>query len=160
MKFQDWLWNFTALVFIGPVLLILAVDPDWLARIFGLSIFFLGTPLVGLFYVFGPVKYLGSEGKTIWPKYIIRLLGDKVYLGTKVIIFFSVSLVVYFLSAPFFIDVYQVINKGSPLTRTSIVEQTSVNAITGLISKEVELRGSSSNSKDVFNSLFFSLVIF
>jgi|SRR3989344_5606744 len=115
-RLKNWTWYYAVLVIFGPFILAAFFEPDWIARLFGLSFFYIGLPVIGFWYAFGPRKNLGAEGKTIWPTYITMHFGDKAYLGTRIVILIFVGAMLMLLTIPYVKDSVAVIGTNAPLS--------------------------------------------
>lgn len=154
-RFKDWTWYFAVLVALGPILLTAILEPNWLARFVGLSLFFVGVPIVGLWFAFGPRKNLGSEGRTIWPEYITKRFGDRVYLGTRILILGLVITMIFLLSLNYLRDAVLVISGVAPLSRVGEVTYAK-NSL--FISEKITLDGHSPYAPGhSFNALYLPL---
>ncbi|MEK7530667.1 MAG: hypothetical protein AAB573_02270 [Patescibacteria group bacterium] len=117
----NWGWYAAVLAVIGPFILVLLIDPDWLARVVGLSLLFAGLSTIGFWLALGPQKNLGVDGRVMWPEYIIKVYGDNVYLGTRLLILVLTVALVYFFTIPIAQDVIVTATRGGPESKVSTV---------------------------------------
>lgn len=138
-RLKDWTWYAAGLAIIGPFILVVLIDPDWLARLIGIVYFTFGIPAILFWYAFGPKRNLGSEGRTIWPDYILKRFGDKVFVGTRILLLGLAITSLYLMTIPLAKDIVVVVGSGQPLKQTQLVTQTRCNSMTGWILQHVTL---------------------
>lgn len=152
---KNWGWYAAAFAIFGPYILVLILEPDWFARLIGISYFAFGVPGALLWYAFGPRKNLGSEGRTIWPSYILKRFGDKVFLGTRLLLFGLALIALYLITIPLAKDILIIANSGQPLNQTKLVTQTRGNSITGWVLEHVTLEGEGRVNVDEYSAFYF-----
>lgn len=137
---KHWGLYVALLVLFGPILLIWVIEPDWGARVVGMSLFVSIPPLICLCYALGPNQNLLDIGKreSIWPSYIIRRIGERgVDVVTKTLIFGAGLVLTALLTLPFFRDLLLIISHKAPIERTAYVVHT--RSLSANISEEVVL---------------------
>lgn len=153
---KDWTWYAAGAAIIGPFFLVAVLEQDWLGRLIGISAVYIGFPAVLLWFTLGPKRNLGSEGRTIWPEYITKHFGDKIYIGTRLLLAVFAGIFFYLVTFPFAIDVTAVIRGDAPLSGTGIVREVSGSSVAGLISQTVVFEQSISlGSNNKFRTAYF-----
>lgn len=141
---KDWIWYAAAFAILGPFILIIVFDPDWLMRLIGVAYFSLGFPAILFWYAFGPKKNLGSEGRTIWPKYILNRFGDSVYTGTRILLAILAGISFYFLTLPLAVDLITVAQGKAPLNGSGTVTDVEGSSINSFIFQNINFNGDNS----------------
>jgi hypothetical protein len=154
----NWGWYIAVIIIFGPIFLIWIVEPDWVARMVGMGLFFFIPPLICFWYAFGSKENLSSlrNGKNIWPDYIIKSFGGKVIgFVTRALIFVAGFAMCFFFTLPFTKDILLAISHKAPIERTAYVANT--RSLSGNLSEEVTLNTYPQAVKeDIFTAWYFT----
>ena len=150
-------WYIAVVVFFGPYFAGYIFSQIWVVKLFAISVFYLGIPL--LFLVYGLTNKLS---KTINEEaYFIKKYGKKHVVLTGRIIFIFIGCVFLLLLPSLIKDIIFISNNSFPLTRVAVItRQERWGVPGGLIFTNIEINGMHDTSEKKFDALYFPLRYF
>jgi hypothetical protein len=130
---KHWGLYVALLILFGPIVLIWAIEPDWVARVIGTSPYYMLLILIPLHVsITRKRNYFGNDSPIY--KWFNRLYVDIV---VRALLFLFGVMFIYGNAIPFVQDLFLIINQEAPLRRTAYVAHT--RSLSGNISEEVIL---------------------